>query len=117
MAGGRLEWQGEHCPALQVAASVLRIATQPKLLAGPLTLEQALQLVKGWIEHPLVEVLAPRGKALVDPGTAAAAGGHRRQSQQRCPPGRPALEQGCSVCSAGADFCRFQGLRLINPLT
>jgi hypothetical protein len=64
-------FNGEERIALpwQVAVSVLRISTQPKLLARPLTLEQALQLVQSWIEHPLVEVLTP--------------------GERHCPPGRP----------------------------
>ena len=109
---------GEERIALpwQVAISVLRISTQPKLLSRPLTLEQALQLVQSWLGHPLVEVLTP-GKRhwsilqqlLLQVGLAGDLSNDAHLAAL-------ALEYDCSLCSVDADFRRFQGLRLINPL-
>ena len=109
---------GEERIALpwQVAISVLRISTQPKLLSRPLTLEQALQLVEGWLSHPLVEVLTPgerhwsiQQQLLLQVGIAGNLSNDVHLAAL-------ALEHDCSLCSADADFRRFPGLRLINPL-
>ncbi|MFN4865921.1 MAG: type II toxin-antitoxin system VapC family toxin [Cyanobium sp.] len=109
---------GEEPIALpwQVAISVLRISTQPKLLSRPLTLEQALQLVEGWLSHPLVEVLTPgerhwsiQQQLLLQVGIAGNLSNDVHLAAL-------ALEHDCSLCSADADFRRFPGLRLINPL-
>ncbi len=110
---------GEERIALpwQVAVSVLRISTQPRLLERPLSLDEALQLVKGWIEHPLVEVLTPGEQhwsilqhLLLQIGSAGNLSNDAHLAAL-------ALEHECSLCSADADFRRFPGLRLINPLT
>ena len=110
---------GEEPIALpwQVAISVLRISTQPKLLSRPLTLEQALHLVHGWLSHPLVEVLTPGERhwsilqqLLLQVGIAGNLSNDAHLAAL-------ALEHDCSLCSADADFRRFPGLRLINPLS
>ena len=109
---------GEERIALpwQVVVSVLRISTQPRLLQRPLSLGQALELVQGWIEHPLVEVLTPGERhwailqhLLVQIGSAGNLSNDAHLAAL-------ALEHDCSLCSADADFRRFPGLRLINPL-
>ena len=109
---------GEERIALpwQVAISVLRISTQPKLLSRPLTMEQALQLVQGWLSHPLVEVLTPGERhwtilqqLLLQVGVAGNLSNDAHLAAL-------ALEHECSLCSADADFRRFPGLRWINPL-
>lgn len=109
---------GEEPIALpwQVAVSVLRISTQSQLLSRPLTLEQALHLVQSWIEHPLVKVLTPGDRhwsilqeLLLQVGRA----GHHSNDAHLA---ALAIEHNGSLCSADADFRRFPGLRLINPL-
>lgn len=109
---------GEERIALpwQVAVSVLRISTQPKLLSRPLTLEQALQLMQSWLEQPLVEVLTPGERhwpilqqLLLQVGIAGNLSNDAHLAAL-------ALEHDCSLCSADADFRLFPGLRLINPL-
>ena len=109
---------GEERIALpwQVAVSVLRISTQPKLLARPLTLEQALQLVQSWIDHPLVKVLSPgeRHWSILQqlPLQVGSAGNLSNDAHLAA----LAIEHTCSLCSADADLRRCPGLRLINPL-
>lgn len=109
---------GEEPIALpwQVAVSVLRISTQSNLLSRPLTLEQALQLVRSWIEHPLVKVLTPGDRhwsilqdLLLQVGRAGNLSNDAHLAAL-------AIEHNGSLCSADADFRRFPGLRLINPL-
>lgn len=109
---------GEEPIALpwQVAISVLRISTQPKLLSRPLTLEQALQLVQGWLSHPLVEVLTPGERHWSILQQLLLQGGMAGNLSNDAHLAALALEHDCSLCSADADFLRFPGLRLINPL-
>jgi len=42
-----------------VVLAVLRISTNPRVLQQPLPADQALGLIEGWLEHPLVQTIEP----------------------------------------------------------
>ena len=100
-----------------VVLAVLRICTQQRLMLQPLAPEQALNLVGGWLEHPLVQVVEPgpihwtilRG-LLQQVGTI---GNHTNDAHLAA----LAIEHNCTLCSADAGFRRFAGLRFHNPLS
>ena len=95
--------------------SFLRLSTQAGVRRIPLTVEEAVEYVEGWLEwetvwtpepssrHHLVlaELLrkVPRTRLVNDAHLAALA-----------------IEHGLTLCSADADFKLFPGLRLLNPL-
>jgi len=99
-----------------VLLGVVRISTRPSIFEHPLSADEALDLVDGWLRQPctvvvhptdrhaavLREVLAPLGAAgnLVSDGHLAAL----------------AIEHGAELCSCDADFSRFTGLRWTDPL-
>jgi toxin-antitoxin system PIN domain toxin len=96
--------------------AVVRISTRPAIFEQPLTADQALDLVDGWLAQPctvvvhptdrhaavLRELLAPLGSAgnLVTDAHLAAL----------------AIEHGAELCSCDTDFSRFSGLRWSDPL-
>lgn len=99
-----------------VLLAFTRIATRPTIFEHPLSADEALDLVDGWLDQPCTvvvhptdrhsavvrELLAPLGSAgnLVNDAHLAAL----------------AIEHGAQMCSCDADFSRFAGLRWTDPL-
>ena len=100
-----------------VLLGFLRIATNARIFARPLTATEATVLVDAWLSRPSVIALAPgdehwsilrsllAGARAIGPITTEA---HVAAL---------AIEHGAELCSADADFRRFEGVRLVNPLT
>jgi toxin-antitoxin system PIN domain toxin len=94
----------------------VRVSTNPRLFAAPLTPEFALSLVENWLAQPSATVLHPTERhiaivrGLLEPlGT----GGNLTSDAHLA---ALAIEHGGEVCSADTDFARFRGLRWVNPL-
>jgi len=102
--------------AWNVVLAVLRISTQSRLMLQPLRPAQALELVEGWLQHPLVELVQPGPahwevlRLLIE--QAGTAGNLSNDAHLAA----LAIEHNCTLCSADNDFRRFPGLQLINPL-
>lgn len=100
-----------------VLLGFLRISTHGRILPRPLTAEQAISVVDGWLEQPTVRVLEPgpehwrilRG-SLQDTGTA----GNLTTDAHLA---ALAIENGCELCSTDPDFARFPKLRWTHPST
>ncbi len=99
-----------------VLLGFLRIATSPRVLPHPLSVEQAIAVVDSWIAEPVVVPLAPGAEhwrilreLLAEAGTAGnlTSDGHLAAL---------AIESGAELCSSDADFARFKKLRWTNPL-
>jgi toxin-antitoxin system PIN domain toxin len=102
--------------AWMVLLAFLRVTTKPQIMTSPLTSDEALDLIDGWLDRPntvvvhpterhavvLREILAPLGTAgnLVTDAHLAAL----------------AIEHGAELNSCDADFSRFAGLRWTDPL-
>lgn len=99
-----------------VVLAVLRISTQSRLMLQPLRPVQALTLVDGWLQHPLVELVQPGPahwgllRQLIE--QAGTAGNLTNDAHLAA----LAIEHNCTLCSADNDFRRFPGLRFRNPL-
>jgi toxin-antitoxin system PIN domain toxin len=103
--------------AWNVVLAVLRISTQQRLLQQPLRPSQALELVDGWFNHPVVQIVEPGPRnwsilsgLLAEAGTA---GNHTNDAHLAA----LAIEHRCTLCSADAGFRRFTNLRVHNPLS
>lgn len=100
----------------QTIGAFMRITTHPRITTTPLTIEQAQEVVDGWLSAPSVWVpdatdrtwrifadLARRhnvtGNLVLDAQLAALA-----------------IENGVVVYSADSDFARFDEVRWVNPL-
>lgn len=100
-----------------VILGFLRVATNPRVLARPLTVDQALESVDSWLAQPPVVALHPGDehwrllKALV---TEAGAAGNLTTDAHLAALG---IENGAELVSTDADFARFRHLRFMNPLS
>ena len=99
-----------------VILAVVRICTNARLFPNALSARQAIEVVQAWLDHPAVVLLKPGpqhweilSKVLDQAGTA----GNLTMDAHLA---ALALEHGGTVHSCDADFRRFPGLRLINPL-
>ncbi|MGI8524446.1 MAG: type II toxin-antitoxin system VapC family toxin [Nocardioides sp.] len=99
-----------------VLLGFVRLSTRAQVFRSPLTCEQALDLVDGWLARPAVRILTPGPRhtavlrdLLFPLGTA----GNLTTDAHLA---ALAIEHGAELCSADTDFARFSGLRWINPL-
>lgn len=101
----------------QSIGAFLRVATNPRLSIGNLSVEKAISIVESWLRLPNLRVLAPgekhwpifrrvilesqiRGPKLTDAQLAALT-----------------IEHGGILQTTDRDFARFPGLRWTNPLS
>jgi toxin-antitoxin system PIN domain toxin len=109
---------GEEAVAIPwiVILGFLRVATNRRVWSKPLTADQAMRVVDGWVGLDQVVLLHP-GKdhwpivkrLLQRSGTAANLTTDAHLAAL-------AIEHDCELCSTDRDFAEFTGLRWINPL-
>ncbi len=99
-----------------VILAVMRICTNARLFPSAISTEQAVAVIQAWLDHPAVVLLQPGPNhwdilsgLLRQVGTA----GNLTMDAHLA---ALALEHEGTVHSCDADFRRFPGLRLINPL-
>jgi toxin-antitoxin system PIN domain toxin len=99
-----------------VLLAFVRLTTNPRVFEAPLAVEEALELVDGWLAQPNVTVVHPTDRhsqllreLLVPLGTAGnlASDAHLAALS---------IEHGAELCSADADFARFPRVRWFNPV-
>jgi uncharacterized protein len=94
----------------------VRIVTNRKALANPFTLDEALDIIRGWLALPTAEIIGP---GLAHAGhfeslcRAANASGNLITDAHLA---ALAIEHDCELASCDTDFAKFPGLRWINPL-
>jgi toxin-antitoxin system PIN domain toxin len=102
--------------AWMVLLAVVRVATRPAIFEHPLSGDEALDLVDGWLRQPCTTVVHPsvRHTAVVREllGPLGSAGNLVNDAHLAA----LAIEHGAEVCSCDADFSRFAGLRWTDPL-
>ena len=102
-------------PWLSVLA-FLRITTRHGILERPLSTEQALGFVDGWLAQPHVTLIGPGAvhwKVFRNLLGGTGASGNLTSDAHIA---ALALELGATVCSADYDFRRFPGITHRNPL-
>lgn len=99
-----------------VLLGFVRLTTRPQVMQAPLTADEALDIVDGWLACPNVVVVHPTDRhaavlrELLSPlGTA----GNLTTDAHLA---ALAIEHGAELCSCDADFSRFPGLRWRDPL-
>ena len=102
--------------AWAVVLAFLRVGTNPRIRRSAFTLQEAMDIVAGWLERPNVTLLNPgerhweilremmtrgqaRGPLVTDAHLAAVA-----------------IEHGCALATTDRDYARFPGLKFFNPL-
>jgi toxin-antitoxin system PIN domain toxin len=121
-AKAKLWWEGlMNAPApVGLAAPALygfiRVATHPRILDHPMTVETAVSQVKGWLSRRQVTFLAPGPRHLEIAfrllREVGAAGNLTTDAQLAA----LAIEHQAELHSNDADFARFPQLRWVNPL-
>ena len=104
------------CLCWTVLGAFIRIGTNPRVFEHPLSLDEAISRVQGWMDQPCVRIVQPterhwavfqkmllEGQAVANLVTDA----HLAAL---------ALEHGCELVSTDTDFSRFSGIRWRNPL-
>ena len=99
-----------------VVMGFLRVSTNPKMQANPLTPEAALAAVDDWFRYPQVLTVnpGPRHLALVTEILAPLGTGGNLVSDVHI--AAIAIEHDAEVHTRDNDFARFPGLRWRNPL-
>jgi uncharacterized protein len=90
----------------------LRLATRTGIFSQPLTVEQALEVVDAWLEHPAARVIAPteRHAALLSGLLLARGRGGNLVSDAHI--AALAIENGAELGTFDRDFEQFAGLRM-----
>lgn len=103
--------------AWAVLIAFVRLATNPRVFASPLTTGEALDLLDSWLERPNSTVVHPTHRhsavlreLLMSLGTAGNLTSDAHLAAL-------SIEHGAELCSGDSDFARFPGVRWINPLT
>lgn len=99
-----------------VLLGFVRLSTRAQIFRTPLTTDQALDLVDGWLARPAVRVVAPGPRHAVllrELLRPLGTGGNLTTDAHLAV---LAIEHGAELCSADTDFARFPGLRWTNPV-
>lgn len=99
-----------------VLLAFVRLSTRAQVFANPLTSDEALDLVDGWLAQPSVVVVHPTARhaaVLRDLLRFVGTAGNLTTDAHLA---AIALGHGAVLCSADADFSRFAGLTWENPI-
>jgi hypothetical protein len=94
----------------------VRIATNPRAVAEPLTASEAWAQVEAWLDAPATWVPQPGNRHRELLGGLMIGADLRGNLVSDAVIAAICLEHGLAVVSADSDFARFTGLRWINPL-
>ncbi|MBA3746220.1 MAG: type II toxin-antitoxin system VapC family toxin [Solirubrobacterales bacterium] len=99
-----------------VALAFVRLTTKHQVVASPLTVDEALDIVDGWLARPNVVVVNPtdRHAAIVRELLGPLGSGGNLVTDAHL--AALSLEHGAELCSSDADFSRFPGVRWHDPL-
>ena len=94
----------------------IRIATQRGISARPMTVQEAVETVRAWLDHPRVRIVTPserHAEILFDLLLELGVGGNLTYDAHLA---ALAIEYQAELVSTDTDFARFPGLRWFNPL-
>lgn len=102
--------------AWHVLVGFVRLSTRSAVFADPLSVDDAFDVIDGWMSQPCVTVVHPTDRhaqvlrgLLTQLGTAGNLTSDAHLAAL-------AVEHGAQVCSTDTDFRRFPGVRSIDPL-
>ena len=104
------------CFAWQTITAFLRISTNQRAFAAPLSIKEATGIVGEWLERPQTVLLTPGEKHWAIFQKLMESGQTRGPLVMDAHLAALALEHGATLASSDRDFSRFPGLKLINPL-
>ena len=102
--------------AWAVMLAFVRLTTKPQVMARPFTVEEALDVVEGWLARSNVVVVHPtdrHARILRELLAPLGTGGNLTTDAHLA---ALSIEHGAELCSSDADFSRFPGVRWQDPL-
>jgi toxin-antitoxin system PIN domain toxin len=99
-----------------VLLAVLRLSTRSVVFERPLSPEDAIDLVDGWLARPNVTVVHPTDRHAAVLRELLAPLGTAGNLVTDAHLAALAIEHGAELCSSDADFSRFSGVRWSDPL-
>ncbi|HEU0103317.1 MAG TPA: type II toxin-antitoxin system VapC family toxin [Mycobacteriales bacterium] len=99
-----------------VLLGFLRLSTRSAVFASPLTADEALDVVEGWLDQPVVTIVHAGSRHLAVLRELLLAFGTAGNVVTDAHLAALAIEHGAELCSADADFSRFPGVRWVDPL-
>jgi toxin-antitoxin system PIN domain toxin len=102
--------------AWAVALAFVRLTTKSQVMAQPFSVDDALDVVDGWLARPNVVVVHPtdRHAAVLRELLAPFGTGGNLSTDAHL--AALSIEHGAELCSSDADFSRFPGVRWHDPL-
>jgi toxin-antitoxin system PIN domain toxin len=99
-----------------VLLAFVRLTTKPQVMESPFTVDEALDVVDGWLARPNVVVIHPtdRHAAILRELLGPLGSGGNLTTDAHL--AALAIEHGAELCSSDADFSRFPGVRWRDPL-
>jgi toxin-antitoxin system PIN domain toxin len=98
-----------------VAVAFLRLTTNSVILDRPLTADQALDVVEGWLGRPNVVLIEPTARHLDVLRGLLAVPGAAGNLVNDAHIAALAVEHGAQVASFDRDFGRFPGVQVVVP--
>lgn len=95
----------------------VRIATNANVFERPFSVEEALTLVREWLELPHVAIAEPTPRHWDMLQSLAAAGQASGSLAMDAHLATLAQEYGATIATHDRDFSRFPGVRVIDPLS
>jgi uncharacterized protein len=102
--------------AWAVALAFVRLTTKPRVVTQPFSVEEAIDVVDGWLSRPNVVVVHPtdrHARVLRELLAPLGTGGNLTTDAHLA---ALAIEHGAELCSSDADFSRFPGVLWHDPL-
>jgi len=99
-----------------VLIAFLRLTTNPRVVQSPVSIDQALTVVDGWLKQPYVMPLNPGERHWAILNRLLLSSGSAGNLTNDAHLAAIAIEQGYALYSADNDFRRFEGLEHVNPL-
>lgn len=99
-----------------VLAGFIRIATNPRIFERPSTIDTAFSFVSSLVERPTARLVGPGPDHFVILEQLCRESGATGKLVADAQHAAVAIEHGCTMVSADADFSRFQALRWQHPL-
>lgn len=102
--------------AWSVITAYIRLMTNAAVMPRPLSVEQATDDARAWLDFPITDALLPGAEHLHVMERLLVAAGNGGELTSDAHLAALALEHGGTVYSLDRDFARFPSIRWVNPL-
>lgn len=112
----QLSGSGRVCLCWEVLNAFIRISTNRRVFARPLSLKEAMERVVSWLDQPNTETIRPTDAHWDTYSTMLEKGQASANLVTDAHLAALAVSHGCTLYSTDADFSRFPQLKWKNPL-